>query len=121
MKIVTHYKLNKYNTINNRLDTSAYYSILALAREELYCTADGNSEDKDISIDNPKDKDISVNNPKDKDVSIDNPKDKNVSMDNPKDKDVSIDGPKDKDVSTDNPNVDNSIGENNLGRDSNTN
>jgi hypothetical protein len=99
IKIVTHYKLNKYNTIDDRIDTSAYYSILALAYKEPYYIAGGNSKDKDISIDNSKDKDVNADNSKDKDANADNSKDKNISVDNSKDKDVS---------------TDNSIGENNL-------
>ena len=74
---------------------------MASVCKKSYYTADNNSEDKDINIDNPKDKDI--------------------SMDNPKDKNISINDPKDKDISADNLNIDNSMGENNLGQDSNTN
>ena len=106
IKIVTHYKLNKYNTIDNCIDTSAYYSILALARKELYYIADGNSKNKDVGIDNSKDKDISADNSKNKNTNTDNFKDKDVSVDNFKDKDISID---------------NSTGENNLDLNNNTN
>ena len=59
IKIITYYKLNKYNTINNRIDTSAYYSILALACKELYYIAGGDFKDKDASIDNS----VGENNP----------------------------------------------------------
>ena len=96
IKIVMHYKLNKYSTINNRTDTSAYYSILALVRKELYYIAGSNFKDKNISIDNSKDKDVSTNNSKDKNASIDNFKDKDANIDNSKDKDISIDNFKDK-------------------------
>ncbi len=106
IKIVIHCKLNKYNTINNRSDTSAYCSILNLVREELYNIADGDFKDENIGIDNPEDKDVSINNPKDKDINIDGTKDKNISVDTPENKDI---------------NTDNSAKENDLGRDSNTN
>jgi len=91
IKIVTHYKINKYNTIDDRTDTSAYYSILALTRKEPCYIASSNIKDKDISIDNSKDKDVSADDFKDKDVSADNSKDKDVNTDNSKDKDVSTD------------------------------
>jgi hypothetical protein len=118
IKIVTYCKLNKYNTIDDYTDISAYYSILPSVYKELCYTANSNSDrgvginyskDKDVSIDDSKDKDIGVNNSKNKDVSADNSKDKDIGIDNSKDKDISANDFKNKNIGTDD-----SIGENDL-------
>ena len=72
IKIVIYYKLNNYDTRDDRINTSAYYSILALIYEEVYYIADGDFKDKDVGIDDFEDKDISVNNFEDKDIGINN-------------------------------------------------
>jgi hypothetical protein len=118
IKIVIHCKLNKYNTINDRIDISIYYSILPSMCKKPYYTANGDfnrgisinhSENKDISTDNSKNKDIGTDNSKDKDIGIDNFKDKDIGTDNSKDKNISTNNFKNKDIG-----ADNSTGENDL-------
>jgi hypothetical protein len=126
MKIVTHCKLNDYDTIDERTDTSAYYSILASAREEPCHIADCDSEDEDVGVDDSEDEDVGVDNlaaeddgvddPEDEDVSADSSEDEYVSADDSKDEDVGADDSKDGDVG-----ADNSAGENDPDLDSNTN
>jgi hypothetical protein len=125
MKIVIHCKLNKYNTINDRTDTSAYYNILPSACEELCHTANSDSnrgvsinhsKDEDVGTDDSEDKDIGADNSKNKNIGTDDSKDENVGVNNSKNKDISADDSKDKDIGTDN-----STEENNLDWDNNTN
>jgi hypothetical protein len=118
IKIVIYYKLNKYNIINNHIDTSTYYNILPSVCEELYYIANSDFN-RGISINYSKDKDVSINNSKDKDISADNSKDKNISTDNFKNKDINTDNSKDKNINTNNSKnkdigADNSIKENDL-------
>src|SRR6266568_5097344 len=106
MKIIIHYKLNNYDTKDNRIDTSAYCSILALTCKEVYYTADSDSENKDININNFEDEDINVGDFEDKDVGINNFENKDVGEDNFENEDIGID---------------NSVGENDLDWDNNIN
>ena len=146
MKIVTHCKLNKYDTIDDRTDTSAYYSILASAREEPCPTAGGDSEDEDVGVDDSKDEDVSADDSEDKDVDADDSEDEDVDADdsedeyvdaddsedeyvdadNSKDEDAGADDSEDKDVGADDSGdedvgADDSAGENDPDQDSNTN
>jgi hypothetical protein len=118
MKIVTHYKLNKYNIIDDYIDISIYYNILPLVCEELYYIANSNfdrgisinySKDEDVGVDNSKNKNIGIDDFKDKDISTDNFKNKDISTDNFKDEDISTNNFKDKDIG-----IDNGVGENDL-------
>jgi hypothetical protein len=122
IKIVTHYKLNKYNTINDCIDISAYYNILPLVREELYYITNSNfnggisinhSKDKDVGTDDSKDEDIGIDNFKDKDVGTDNSKDKDIGANNFKDKDISTNNSKNKDVGADDSTEENNLDWNN--------
>jgi hypothetical protein len=118
IKIVIYYKLNKYNTINDHTDTSIYYNILPLVREEPYYTANSDSnrgininyfKDKDVGTDNSENKNVGINNFKNKDIGTDDFKNKDIGIDNFKDKDVSANNSKNKDIG-----ADDSAGENNL-------
>jgi hypothetical protein len=118
MKIVMHCKLNKYNTINNCTDTSAYYNILPLVYKELYYIADSNS-DRGISINHFKNKDINTDDSENEDIGTNDSKDKDIGVDDFKDKDISANNSKNKDISTNNSEnknvgVDDSTGENDL-------
>jgi hypothetical protein len=118
IKIIIYYKLNKYNTINNCIDTSTYYNILPLVYKKLYYIADSDFN-RGISINYFKNKDISVDNFKNKNINIDNSKNKNIGIDNFKNKDISTNDSKNKDISANNfknkdIGIDNNIKKNNL-------
>src|SRR6266702_4850548 len=90
MKIIMYYKLNNYNTRDDRTDISAYCNILALACEEVCYIANGDFENEDIGIDNFKNKDINIGDFEDKDVSINNFENEDISVNNFEDKDIGI-------------------------------
>ena len=69
-------------------DTSAYYSILASAREEPCRTADGDSEDEDVGADDSKDEDAGADDSEDKDVGADDSEDEGIGSDDSEDEDV---------------------------------
>ena len=116
IKIITHYKLNKYNTINNHINTSTYHNILALGCKELYYTANSNFKNRGVNVNNFKNKDISTDNFKNKNISINNSKNKNANADGSKDKNINTDNSKDKNIGTNN-----NIKENNLNLNNNIN
>ena len=70
MKIVTHCKLNKYDTIDDRTDTSAYCSILAAARGGSCRTAGGGSGGGGIGVGDPEGEDVGAGGPGDEDMRV---------------------------------------------------
>ena len=70
MKIVTHCKLNKYDTIDDRTDTSAYCSILASARGGSCRTAGGGSGGGGIGVGDSEGEDVGAGDPGDEDMRV---------------------------------------------------